>query len=112
MNHGDYVLATKYQDGDPGDGYAVGFYDKPLDTVAGATRHLVIDGDGKQFRNNGFRRVEKITDTEGRWLIMNFPNFKPLKMDVETEEVTGKSVWDWLTEARATVNGSAVPSEK
>jgi hypothetical protein len=107
MQHGDYVLATKYDDGDPGDGYAVGFYDRQLDYVSGVTRHLVVDGEGKQFRGNGFRRVELIHETEGRWLIQHFPEFKPLEMDVETEEVTGKSVWDWLAECRA----SHQPSE-
>jgi hypothetical protein len=106
MNRGDYVLATKYHDGDPGDGYAVGFYDRPLDCVGGVTRHLVVDGDGKQFRANGFRRVEKISDAEGRWLIERFPEFKPLEMDYDTEEVTGKSVWDWLADARAAHNTS------
>jgi len=28
MKHGDYVLATKYRDGDPQDHWAVGFYDR------------------------------------------------------------------------------------
>lgn len=101
MQKGDYVLATKYSDGDPGDGYAVGFYDRLLDKVGGVTRHLVIDGEGKQFRGNGFRRVEPISGAEGRWLIQHFPEFKPLEMDVETEALTGKSVWDWLADARA-----------
>jgi hypothetical protein len=105
MDKGDYVLATKYDDGDPGDGYAVGFYDRQLDKVGGSTRHLVVDGDGKQFRGNGFRRVEPITDAEGRWLIERFSQFAPMWVEEDEngeDKMCGKSVWDWLAECRAT----------
>lgn len=103
MNNGDYVLATKYHDGDPGDQYAVGFYDRPLEYDE--TRHLVVDGSGKQFRNNGFRRVEKISETEGRWLIEHFGEFEPMWIEEDEngdDKQCGKSVWDWLAEYRAT----------
>lgn len=60
---GDYVIATKYGDGDPHDGWAVGF-------VAGMTdhdapRYVVVDGEGRSFRANGFRRARRIEATVG-----------------------------------------------
>lgn len=104
---GDYVLATKYQDGDPGDQYAVGFYAGMLPKIGG-DRYLVVDNEGKQFRANGFRRCERIVSHEGRWLIARFDQFKPF---VLTEEgVSGKSVWDWLEDARASHNTRDAPS--
>lgn len=69
LSKGDYVLATKYGDGDPFDGYAVGWYDGPLETTEG--RHLVVDGSGNQLRRNGFRRVERITPEFGNWIVQN-----------------------------------------
>lgn len=66
---GDYVLATKYHDGDPCDHFAVGF-------VAGWTwhgRYLIVDNQGRNQRANGFRRVEKITADEGRQLVEMMP---------------------------------------
>lgn len=64
MNIGDYVLATKYDDGDPGDTWAVGFYDGERDG-----RHYVKDATGAQIRVNGFRRVARIRADVGTWLI-------------------------------------------
>jgi len=49
----DYVLATKYGDGDPMDPFAVGFYDG--EKYEG--RHFVVDRDGKQFRAARYRTV-------------------------------------------------------
>lgn len=85
LKKGDYVLATKYSDGDPWDGYAIGFYDAALDHF-GEARHLVVDGDGKQYRRGGFRRCERISPELGNWLIANAITFeglsriKPLNM--------------------------------
>ncbi|MBK7092376.1 MAG: hypothetical protein IPH59_11765 [bacterium] len=62
---GDYVLATKYSDGDPCDHFYVGF-------VSGYTHHgryMIVDNEGNNQRGNGFRRVEKLTDNEGRQLV-------------------------------------------
>ena len=107
MKPGDYVLATKYSDGDPGDSYCIGFYDGTLEKI-GETRHMVVNGLGKQFRNNGHRRCEPITDAEGRWLVEHFADFKPFEHGVDEhgeEVVVGWSVWDWLDHARASLNG-------
>jgi hypothetical protein len=76
MKKGDYVLATKYADGDPFDGYAVGWYDGTL--AERTDRHLVVGSDGAQYRRNGFRRVERITDELGRWIVQNQIAFEAL----------------------------------
>ena len=81
---GDYVLATKYGDGDPQDHWCVGFY-------AGLThpdkynppRYDVVDGEGKNFRGNGFRRIKKITQERGAWMLKHSKDI----------ELSGKSVW-------------------
>lgn len=61
---GDYVLATKWSDGDPGDNWALGFYAGENDG-----RHYVKDSDGQQLRGNGFRRVARIREDVGHWLL-------------------------------------------
>jgi hypothetical protein len=71
---GDYVLATKYSDGDPGDAWALGFYAGTLEQWAGTTvgtpaRYMVVDGNNKNIRGNGFRRVARIRKDVGRWLL-------------------------------------------
>lgn len=63
-NIGEYCLATKYHDGDPGDWWGLGFYDGERDG-----RHFIKDNDGKQIRASGFRRVGKIRADVGRWLL-------------------------------------------
>jgi hypothetical protein len=83
---GDYVLATKYSDGDPQDHWAVGFYDRTE-----GDRHFIKDNAGNQLRANGFRRVGRITPTEGAWLLGK-------SADVER---SGKSVWDFVNKPEA-----------
>jgi len=82
---GDYVLATKYSDGDPGDQFCIGFYAGRFDHY-GQTRHLVDDAQGKPFRHNGFRRVAKISARRGEWMV------KHLSMI----ERSRYSVWHWF----------------
>lgn len=84
---GDYVLATKYSDGDPGDHWAIGFY-------AGLTnpekydppRYDVVDSNGSQFRGNGFRRVRKISKERADWMLKH-------ASEIST---SGKSVWHFF----------------
>jgi hypothetical protein len=64
---GDYVLATKYQDGDPGDPWALGFYAGINDRG----RHLVKDGTGQLIRAGGYKRVGRVSEAIGRWLLTN-----------------------------------------
>lgn len=68
IQKGEYVLATKYNDGDPGDNWAVGFYLGSFEHF-GQTRHMIGDKDGNSFRHNGFRRVGKIDQDFGEWLL-------------------------------------------
>ena len=76
---GDYVLATKYHDGDPQDSWAVGFYDHE------EGRHYVVDSAGQQMRGNGFRRVSKISEERGALLLRNAREI----------ELSGRSMWGW-----------------
>lgn len=64
IEKGTYVLATKWSDGDPGDHWAVGFYDCERDG-----RHYVVDSNGNQLRGNGFRVARPIEPDVGHWLI-------------------------------------------
>lgn len=72
---GDYVLATKWSDGDPGDPWALGFYAGELDMgnasekVKMAPRYLVNDSSGKTIRPNGYRRVARVRKDVGAWLL-------------------------------------------
>lgn len=81
LNLGDYVLATKYSDGDPGDQWCVGFYDR-----AEKGRHFVTDADGQQFRANGFRRVKKISPSRGQFILSHAAEI----------ELGSKSLWFWV----------------
>jgi hypothetical protein len=81
---GDYVIATKYSDGDPCDGWAVGF-------LAGMTSHAeprydVVDGDGKSFRAGGFRRARRIAGSTGK---------KILALG-DAMQYSGRSVWSFV----------------
>jgi hypothetical protein len=77
---GQYVLATKYDDGDPQDHWAVGFYD-----CERGGRHYVTDAEGNQLRGNGFRRVGGISPERGALLLKN----------ARTIEGAGQSLWWW-----------------
>ena len=68
---GDYVLATKYRDGDPLDAWCVGFYKEPYLHCGTDLRHIVVDNDGQSFRGNGYRRVRKISKERGAWIVKN-----------------------------------------
>lgn len=72
---GDYVLATKYSDGDPGDPWALGFYAGELnmgndrEQIKVAPRYLVNNSSGQSIRPNGYRRVARIRKDVGAWLL-------------------------------------------
>ncbi len=86
---GDYVLATKYSDGDPQDHWAVGFYSHTTGNGY-HMRHFVVDNHGVQFRANGFRRLAKIRTIEGENLLG----------DRRGIECSGRSVWGHLRRLR------------
>ncbi len=93
MKKGDYVLATKYNDGDPHDNFCVGFWDGH--TKHNSKRHNVIDSDGKLFRHNGFRRVRRISQVEGDYIVNNIPAI----------EMGDKSLWSILDNYKKELNG-------
>lgn len=80
---GDYVLASKYHDGDPQDHWCVGFYKEPYLHCGYDQRHIVVDANGQPFRANGFRRVKKISKERGDWMLQN----------ARLIETSGMSVW-------------------
>ncbi len=84
-NIGDYVVATKYSDGNPGDEFCVGFI-KEIMADYTPPRFDVIDGNGQSFRRNGFRRVKKISKERGEFLVKN----------LRTIEESRFSVWHWV----------------
>ena len=49
LNKGDYVLATKYRDGDPADHFCIGYHDRTFDHF-GHDFHLVVDADGESIQ--------------------------------------------------------------
>ena len=70
---GDYVLATKYDDGDPGDPWAVGFYLESGPLSLDRPRYRVSHEDGSIiYGPNGFRRIRRGLRSEvGEWLVKN-----------------------------------------
>jgi hypothetical protein len=87
LSKGDYVLATKYEDGDPHDGWCVGFYECPV-----KHRHRIINNSGQVIgRWNGFEGVVKISRNAGQWIL-----------DHQNEIQSGSdSLWVWLAKAVA-----------
>lgn len=110
---GDYVLATKYSDGDPGDQFAVGWL-KVIFYHYGQRRYAVVDGAGKPFRANGFRRCEKISAERGEWLVKRFPEIEahPLRIADDGETLIGKSVWDWANDPMTDAAGLEAEAAK
>lgn len=84
---GDYVLATKYPDGDPKDHFYIGFFRGMLIDKFGSVtdRYLVDDGKGNLARANGFRRCEKISANVGSALVY--------AIDIIGQSYT--SIWYW-----------------
>ena len=85
---GEYVIATKYSDGDPHDHWCLGFFDGITAPHYDPPRYNVVDSEGDQFRGNGFRRVEKIDAKRGKWMLDNARDI----------ELSGMSVWDILSQ--------------
>lgn len=78
---GDYVLATKWRDGDPCDSFCVGFFSGMLED-----RFLVVNNYGTLFRASGFRRCEKISHHVGEVLC------KAMRI---ISDRPGRSLWYW-----------------
>lgn len=107
---GDYVLATKYDDGDPGDPWALGFYAGELDMgndreeIKVARRYLVNNGDGKSIRPNGYRRVARIRPDVGAWLL------NVAAKQLEQSPPGTVNLWSMLTPAAFEIEDAATPT--
>lgn len=88
---GDYVLATKYSDGDPADEWAIGFLTGAIQKSSGI-RFMVAGNDGNKFRENGFRRAKKISAERGIWLLEH-------KQEIENG---CHSLWWWVRQSMNT----------
>lgn len=76
----DYVLGTKYSDGDPQDPWYVGFYNSTT-----KNRFILINELRKNIRPSGFRRAEKISKIRGEFILNNKKNI----------ENNNRSLWYW-----------------
>lgn len=93
IKKGDYVLATKFSDGDPRDHWCVGFFDSILHYKT-EDRYQVVDDDGNQFRGNGFRRIKKIDPVIGAYILNNKSKIT----------YSNKSLWWWERNRRNLTN--------
>ena len=64
IRKGDYVLVTKWTDGDPSDAWAVGFYDHTESNL-----FYIVNESGTPITRQGFRRMGRITQEFGHWLL-------------------------------------------
>ena len=87
----DYVLATKYSDGDSQDHWAIGFYAGQIEGYD-PPRYDIKDINGESFRYNGFRKVKKISVSEGNHILNNIAKICGSE----------KSIWKILNELRKT----------
>ncbi len=86
LNPGDYVLATKWGDGEAWDHWAVGYF-----TGMSGERYLIRDAQGNNLRANGFRRAAIITPEIGAYLLENAK---------ELEQI-GTNLWTLLEKLQA-----------
>lgn len=71
---GDYVLATKYSDCDPGDPWRVGFVARIIEDRRGTT-YIIGEQDGTWSDFREFNYAKKITPPEGReWILAHSHN--------------------------------------
>lgn len=66
---GEYVLGTKWSDGDPQDPWAIGFLSEIHETSY-VRYFTVTHADGRIIRS-GLRKVRKISQDRGKWLLEN-----------------------------------------
>ncbi len=87
VKKGDYVLATKYEDGCSKDHFCIGFFNGMLIDKYGkeTERYMIVDSNNKNFRANGFRRIGKISTEIGKILVDN----------IDIIEQASCSVWYW-----------------
>lgn len=81
---GDYVLATKYDDGSPNDGWCVGVYDEHYPERIHKAHKVLFQTNGKEGFYC-FTRVKRIRPEFGRLVVEN----------IKLIEGYGYSVWYW-----------------
>lgn len=82
---GDYVLATKWSDGDPKDPWAIGVVSYVGGKAEkGTLRYYMVPGVG--VYNTGYRKCQVITPEQGKWIL-------DLKDAIESDQY---SIWWWL----------------
>ena len=96
---GDYVLATKWHDGDPGDPWALGFYAGLDMLLPSSPRHMVHDSAGNNSRAGGFRRVARVRKDVGSWLL------NVAAKQLEQSPPGTVNLWTMLTPAAFNVDG-------
>jgi len=84
MEEGDYVVATKYSDGDSKDHFVVGWFRD----MTHHNRYNIVDDDGKLFRHNGFRKAKIISKEIGIKIVQEIPFI----------ENSDKSVWNFVNQ--------------
>lgn len=99
---GTYVLATKYDDGDPGDAWGVGYYLESFEHPSGKLRHRVIGNDGSYlYGPKGFVRMRAgLRSDVGRWLVENCAA-------LERSPPGSVNLWTMLTEQAFGVDDEA-----
>ena len=90
LKQGDYVLATKWNDGDPHDHWYVGFLRDKTDHG----RYNIVDNDGKLQRGNGFRKAQRITADVGKFILDHMDEI----------QYGNKSLWWWKRYAKEQVS--------
>lgn len=96
---GDYVLATKWSDGDPGDPWALGFYAGLDQRLPSSPRHMVRDSAGNNIRAGGYRRVARVRKDVGAWLL------NVAAKQLEQSPPGTVNLWTMLTPAAFDVDG-------
>jgi hypothetical protein len=70
---GTYVLGTKYNDGDPGDAWGVGYYLESFRLPGNDLRHRIVGNDGSYlYGPKGFVKIRAGLQSDvGHWLVNN-----------------------------------------
>jgi len=83
LKKGDYVVATKYIDGDSKDHFVVGFFKD----MTWHNRYNIIDDTGVLYRGNGFRKAKLISKEIGDKLVSC----------IDLIQNSNKSVWYFVS---------------
>jgi hypothetical protein len=78
---GDYVLATKWNDGSSKDDWCIGFF-----KTFNKDRYYIVDLNGNSLRVNGFRRCKKISKKRGEFILSK----------IDLIQMSSKSLWFWM----------------